>query len=374
MNRNEDASRYLQQAAGIDANHPGVVQLIFIMGLREKDWELAEKWARRAARLNLDGVDGKMFAARLAVTRGDLDKGVELLEEIKAINPRSKRVKVMVGDCYRVRKQYDRAGTLYEEVIRVDSSYVHAVIGMAILTDATNKTVEHRTWVERANQLPAGRRNEYIRKEYLKIMEARAKPEELPNLLEERSRRLVKDPNDLQNAHALAVLMEKVSRLTQAEQLLRHVYNKSTSKLNGARPLAAFYARHNRQGDLVNFLSEVETVEPDKVGLQILVGDTLGYYDPFSAERAYRKAIEVNSQDRRGHLAMGRFLDGHGRWKEAIRAYRAYLKLVPGNRLAPLLVIRCQLNDGQLKEAENALRNVLADDPTNPEALTLRGS
>ena len=373
MNRQEDASRYLQQAAAIDANHPAVVQLIFITHLREKNWESAEEWAARAARLNLDGVDGKMFATRLAIARNDLDKAIELLEELAGINPRAKQVKVMLADCYRLKKQYDRAQALYEEVIRVDSSYAHAAIGMAMLTGALNKADEHRIWVERANQLPAGRRNEYIQKEHLSIMEARARPEELPKLIEERSKRLLRDPDDLRNAYALAVLMEKAGRLPQAEQLLRHVYDKSASKLNGARPLAAFYGRHDRQGDLVNFLSEVDGVEPDKVGLQILVGDSLGYYDAASAERAYRKGIEVNPQDRRGHLAMARFLDAHGRWKDAIQAYLAYQKLAPDSRLVPLLVIRCRLNDGQLEQAKEALRTVLAEDPTDPEALTLRG-
>ena len=383
----EESRRYLEQAAQLDANHPRVVGRMFLESLRSKDWKGTEEWVQRARAINLDGARGEMCAAQLASSQGDLQRAVECMERVVAIRP-DYRSKVMLADSLRgralelasgkelpedARKMLDRAQALYEDVLRSDAGFFPAVKGMALLTELQGKVAEHDEWARKAGLLPQGRDDEYTQRQVLRLMARNAQVRDVPRLIAQREKLLKMNPMDGENIYALGYLYEWGRRPADAERMYRMMYDKNANRLSGARPLAEFYGRNSRLGDLLDLFSELEKQDVDPVGRQILAGNALSHFDSGKAQRAYEQAIDKGKEDPRGHLALASFWERQGRWDDAVTAHQKYLELVPKDRMGMVRLARARIIGGQLAEANQTLTALLEQDPGNANALSLQG-
>lgn len=373
MRRDKEYTDALRQAVEIDANNPDVIERMFGLGLRTRDWKLAEEWASKAAVTNADGLEGRLFSARLAMIQGEYPKAIEVLNEILQRRPEDKTARTMLADCYRRSNELDKAKKEYLEVLGIDPVHPSAVIGMAMLAEMQNDRAEHRRWVELAWKLPEGQQNSYIKAEDIKIRSIGANVEDLPNLIEQRKILARENPDDLENVHLLGLMCEQVRLVKDAESSFRYIYDRSGSKINGVRPLAEFYIRAGRFSDLITLLTDLDNKESDKVAVQIIMGDYLRAYSPDVAMRAYAKAKEIDPNDRRGSEALARFYERQRQWLQAADEYDKYLTLAQTDRTAQREQIRCFIEGRSFPKAADAIKAMLAKDPSDADTLWLKG-
>ena len=361
--------QYLQEAAGIDPNAQGVVDRLFRYALRKQDWNLAEDCVRRAQKANLDGSGGRYYEARLALVREDYDGVIAAAQEMLDARPNRKSARVLLGQAYLQKKLYDKAYEAFHIVVRNDPGYAPALIGLAAVTEAQGKTVEHEEYVQRAYRLAP--RDAYIRERYLEIRQRTAKPAEL---IAQRERTLKNNPNDLRNILGLGILYEQTARLEDAERMYVTLHQRAQNKLYSARVLAGFYLRLRRQADFDRVMTALLDSWPDRVGALVLYGEFLKAIDLGRAERALKKAIAVDGEDPRGYLGTARFYATTRQWRKAVEFMSRYVRLRSQDPTAEEELIRYLIEAGEHSAATRRLDRILGSDPTHAAALALKGA
>jgi len=375
--RFDEYTKYLQEAVDIDpsaAEAASANRQLQMYAQTQKDWELAQQCVQRATEHNLDGCGGQLAAAELAMVREQYSSAIDLLEKVLADHPGSKLASIMLGEAYFRTKNTERAEEIFLALASSDPSYVPALVGMARLTEQQGKWPEHAEWIERAYRLAPHQR--YVQGRYIDLQEERRKPEEI---IPQRERILRSNPGDLQNCLRLAVLYERTKQLAKAEQMYRFIAQNASEKLLGASILARFYTRTNRTSEsdkIVTKLIADAKANNDKsllVGAYVLWGELLSTYDPARAQEVFQKAIGTDSNDPRGHLAMARLLGAQRNWRAAANAMERFLVLRPEALASRKELIRFHIEGGQFILAGELLDNILAADPSDVEALSLKG-
>jgi len=359
----------LQQAAKIAPDKSDAVERLFTYAIGKRNWEIAADAVKRAGEANLDGMHGRLYSARLAMAKDDYDGAVKGLLEILEEQPNSKRALTMLGNCYLRTKQYEKAEETFSSVASSDPSYVAALIGMARATEALGKTHENEDWIKRAYLIAP--QNSYVRDRMLAIQEKTAKPEEI---IEKRLRIRERNPNDLNNLYLLGRLYERAKRPDKAEEIYKFIWEHPRSnKVTAARVLVNFYAQAGRRLDGVKILEQLLAQSEDKVAAYILWGQFSEGYAVAQAERAFQKAIEADPKDERGYLAMARHLGARGRFLEAANTMAKYLEIRPQALAYEKQMIQFLIDAREFDRASKRLDRILASDPSDAEALVLKG-
>ena len=365
--RRKEHLQYLLEAAKIDPNAPGVVDRLFRYGLQEGDWKLAEECVDRATKANLDGSRGMLFRTHLAVRRGDHDGAIASALEVLKDQPNRKDARVLLGQAYLSKKDYEQAYEAFRIVSNNDPAYAPALIGLAAVTQAQGKLAEHKGYVNAAYRLAP--RDRYIRKRYFEIESENAKPAEL---ITQRERALKRDPDDLRNIAGLGALYEIANRLKEAENMYVTLHQKSPDKLYSARVLCSFYRRMNRVADIERILDPLLATAKDGVAVRILYGEMLMSTDAEKARSFLENAVTVNVEDPRAHLALARYWALRRNWRKAVESMRNYVRRRPEDLGGTKELIRYSIDAGEFQAAEQRLDEVLRNDPTDGTALTLK--
>jgi tetratricopeptide (TPR) repeat protein len=366
-----DQAKYLehvQAAAKIDPDSPEVVERLFRHGLRTKNWNLAAEQVTRARKGNLDGCEGRLFDARLAIIRGELDAGIAKLLDVLKIRSTRKDAHVLLGQAYLQKKLYDQAFEAFKGALDVDPAYARALVGLAAVTGIQGKMEEHREYIERAYQLIP--HDPYVRGRHLAFQDDAANPEDI---IARRKRDRQLRPDDLQNLLSLGVLYERTGKLAEAEEALADFNDREPDKLRGARVLGAFYLRRGRVKDMERVVKPLLDTWNDMVGVRILYGQLLTPVDPTRAKTLFEQAVAIKVNDPRGHLALARLWASQGDWPKAVDSMTKYVRLSPDNRSSVKELIRYGIEAAEYKLALERLDEILRDDPTDATALTLKG-
>ncbi|MDY6914242.1 MAG: tetratricopeptide repeat protein [Planctomycetota bacterium] len=366
--RQEQYAAYLQEAAKIDPEAPGVVVRLFRYAMGKRDWQLADKMVAKASKADLDGASGRTYRAQLAMARDRLPEAINALTEALSIRPELKHARVLLGECYLTSGELAKAEETFRTAASNDPGYAAAMIGMARVTELQGRPAEHRDWVEKAYRHAP--RNPYVRERFLTLQEEKAKPREV---IKQRERILRQNPADLENRRRLAGLYERTKQLAKAEEMYRFVYDNAAEKILGARLLAGFYARTERSAQAENVLQDLLKDPKDKVGAYMLYGEYLAMYDVNQALEAFTKAIEADPKDPRGHLGMARLFASQRQWKQAAAAMEKYVTFKPADRASEKDLVRYLIEAGEWDAATKRLDRMVAQDPSDVKALILKG-
>ena len=364
---------YLQQlreAEKIDPDSEDVLGRLFRYAIEKKDWALGEDVVKRAAKINLDTVKGKLLEAQLAMAKEEHVEAIKMLKEILIDYPESKRIWVLLGNCYIRTQEYDKAYQAYSGVVSRDPSYVVGVIGLARVTHALGKMEEHWKWVEQAYRLLPT--DPYIRQQHLVRQEEKlASPEEI---IPKREQILRENPDDIQNRARLGNLYLRAKQYSKAEGTFLSIWkHPRVNKLQAARLLVNFYSDTGRYSDGVRICEEHLKTTEDKVGAYGLYGEFLTRYDVGQARRAFEKAIAADPKDERGYRRMAKFLADRRQWAQAAETMGKLLEISPQDLGHRKDLTRYLIEAGQYKRASEHLNKIIGADPSDVEALILNG-
>jgi general secretion pathway protein G len=369
MGKSTEDIQALQQAATADPNNPDVVDRLFRAAMEKKDWKLADDCIVRARKANLDGVGGRIFEARLAVAKQDYAAaGASALEALKA-QPNRKDARVILGQSYMKRKQYDQAYEEFKTVATNDPGYAPALVGLVAVTQALGKPDEHRAWVEAAYRLTP--QDPYIRQRHFDIERETTSPEEQ---IKEREKLLKQEPDDLNNLAYLGGLYERTGRAKDAEDMFLTLHDRSEDKLYSARMLCSFYLRKGRIQDVERTIEPMLDLKADPVGVRVLYGELVLQQDAAKAKGLFEKAITANVNDPRGHLGLARYWAASKDWSRAVESMTAYVRLRPQDQGGAKELVRYAIEAGETRLAEKRLEEMLQADPSDTGAVTLKGS
>ena len=366
--KTDEHFRYLQEAAQIEPNAPQVIERLFGRAVEKKDWAQAEQYVAQAAQANLDGGKGMMFRTQLALAREDHDAAIASAMDLLKDQPNRKGARVLLGHAYRGKKLFDQAYEAFRTVHEDDPAYAPALMGLAAVTQDQGKIQEHADWVKKAYRFVP--RNAYISQEYLKVMEDERKPDDVIPRREAQFRR---NPDDLGNLLRLGALYERKERLQDAERMYVLLHEKSPDKTYSGRVLADFYRRTSRPADIERVLDPLLASAKDRVALRILYGQMIAPFDTKKAKSFLESAIAIDGEDPRGHLALARYWGLRREWTEAVAAMRNYIRLRPDDPSGRKELIRYFIEAGSVAEADKQLDKMLAADPTDATARTLKG-
>ena len=374
LGKQEDFLKYLQAAAALKPDDAEVVSRQFQHVLAKSDWKTAEGYVEKAKRLNLDRCGGALFAAQLTHARQEYPKAIEHLRAALKTRSELKLARVLLGECYLRVGEVDKAEQEYDRAIRDDPAYGPAAKGLARVAELKGNLPDHARWITRAHQLMPW--DAVVREQYLTVIEERGNPQEI---IRQREDILKRNPNDMQNCLRLAGLYEdgRIRRLAEAEALYRKIYqNQSLERRVRTRIMCGFLARQKRHAEVNSiydaYLSDNIGVD-SKVRAYIDYGWLLGEHSEALAVSAFKKAIALKKDEPTGYGALGQFLAGKKRWAEAADAMARYVQLRPEDRGARSNLAAYETEAGRFERAMAQADKLIADDPSDPVAHTLRG-
>lgn len=95
-----------------------------------RDWSQAERHFQRSLALNPSGEYARIRYAMLLSGRGRVDEAVEQSRQASALNPRSSVLSGYAGATLHYAHRFEEAAAVYERVLRLDSQYSAAYIGL----------------------------------------------------------------------------------------------------------------------------------------------------------------------------------------------------------------------------------------------------
>ncbi|MBC8218627.1 MAG: tetratricopeptide repeat protein, partial [Planctomycetes bacterium] len=370
-------NKFLAEAAALKPDDPSITAARFSTALHEKDWATALAVARRVEKTN--EFRGKSMRAELLVGRKEYARAIEVLLPLRKINPDSKFVLRMLGECYLATVKPDLAEDVFGVLESNDPGDITALVGMAIVTRNQGRLDENEAYVMRAHRKPAGRKHPYISRRYLEIRESKATGDEIKKIIERREEIYklgVKDPNYLNNLERLAGLCEYRTRdLTRAGELYREAYEKTAHSLQWGRALAFFYARNGESAKgeaiLKTGISEAKSSSA-KVTWLVMHGEFLTMYDPDQALRAYDQASAIDPENPLPFRAKAALYARVHKWPKAIEHMIAYVAKRGEDIRGHKTLIQYRINGRQYDKAEKALEELLSRNPTDAQALLLK--
>ena len=358
---------YLEKAERKDPKNPEVVRLRFEDALRKRDWKSAEKYAALAGEINIDGVEGKMYKARLEALRGNLDEAINLASQAIQISPHFGQYHAFLGDCYFAKGQFEQAKTEYETARSQSPSNMSALKGLIRVSERLGNSEDYAHWVTLAYRIAPY--DSSLRERYLALSESSQDPEKVIRMRENIRK---SDPGNLTNLLHLARLYEQTGRFTLAEQAYRDVVKRSGQSPWAMGILAKFLYRTHRDVEARQMLANWAQTRKDKVGAYLVMGaylDSAGSTD--QAKTIFQKAIDTAPSDPRGYLAMARFFARRGKWSQAVRYQKEFIahlgKKALGSSQKDLVIYLVKAN--MLEEAERLIDKELQKTPDNIDLL-----
>lgn len=368
----EEANEILD---GLLADHPNderVVEAGFVRALEQGDFAAARRLAAAAAAGNHDQVNGLLYQARIELATGDNAEAMASLTRAQEALPHSAPIwrllaqaQMATGRVDAAMESFRRALELKPDDVPTLRSYTQALLrigrqesALAMLRDA----------------LDVVRRDPALREAWLSLEEQYGRRDRAIAL---REQRMQSEPNNIENAAALARLYMREARWEEARTIIERMPQDGDAGLVRTALAASW---HGEQGQVDAgrqvFLQRLAGLqEPsEKSRTYIAMGDYLsgeGWDDQaieaFREGRALERGENAEADRRLGDLYFMR-----GRYDEAVERYRSILKAGedPGSRVAKRVaeaLVRLERYD----EAEAALKELEAKEGRSLETVML---
>jgi len=213
----------------------------------------------------------------------------------------------------------------------------------------------------------------------------------------------------LEEAVALAILLQKNEQLVEAQELYRRVLETAPNHPHALHYAGVLAHQQGRSDEAVAFIERSLALEPNRADCYSNLGiifqsagklekaiaayqraiaidpshanthSNLGVLlkatgKPSEAEAAYRTAIQLNPQYIDAYTNLGILLNGLKRTKEASACYCKVITLRPKHRDARRLLALAHCTLGEIGEAVKILEEWLDEEPDDPIALHMRAA
>lgn len=180
------------------------------------------------------------------------------------------------------------------------------------------------------------------------------------------------DPESMRVVHGKALTLEALGRVEEALDLLRKlsVHNQSYHRNFGA--MADIYLRQNRVKDAIEALRkelEINPMQPDRqihlAKLLLKEGDALGAIDH------YRYALKQNAKKKEALMGMGLAYSMANNLEKAFYYFKRVRRYHPSMTKALETAVRCALTAGEPKRAELMLKDEKNSHPDRVDAYII---
>jgi len=368
---NELAS--LRECEKVRSDSDVVIDRIFSLAIREKDWDLAERYAQRAASLNLDGVSGKLFQGRLEYARGDKKRGIETLRTAVTLRDDYSMGWTILGQAYADMQNNTEAINALQTAVSEKPDNIYALktlIALYINQHDDNSIRVADNYLRSALRFAP-------RDPQLRIFDDLVgKPKEA---IEKREALRKIDPRSAENLRRLAVLYTKDNQVDKAVATLADLAHQHPEDLNVADALARLYRDQGHTNDALKlyepFLASGDTETQFRA--RILLGDM--HRSMQQVSEAIALYDEAAAKDKGNSLeAQRRLADMYFELEDMPHAEDIYQKIykVEGTRDIRVLrrYVETLIRQDKFTMALDLLQaQVLKDRPDDAEGLVLRG-
>ena len=326
-NKIEEAKAALAQAEQLKPEDRQVIDLRFNFALTEGDLDTAQRYADRAAQMNLDEAEGRFYLAQIQSAKDEHAAAIESLRialEVVPINSDGWR---MLGEMYIKTKNDSEAVSAFERSLKQRPDNLGAIRGLASIRDRQGRHDEALGMLKFAsNRYPTNTR---LRQLYL-IYEGKYGDKQ--SALRERRELLEDEPENANNKRALALLLAETGQHQQGLDMVQGVIDIEGNTLGNLQVLAAVHrlAGDVDQGVLVlrqNILSRgADVTSSDYLLLaqyQIQSGDLQG------AVETYEKAVPYETERREITRALAGLYFNKQVFSKALPYYRELHKQFP---------------------------------------------
>jgi tetratricopeptide (TPR) repeat protein len=275
--KREEADKHLDEAERLQPDNPKVLERQLRSALIAGDWGRTEKYVRRHRELNLDGAEGKIAEARVALAREQFDRAIELFRAGLEVYPNYSMGWAYMADAYLALDRLSEAKSILKhKALRIDPTNGYAARKMAEIARNEGDEKSELRYLRLASRYLAD--DSAVRQRY-QILREREDPRKG---IVSREKIRGEDPGDADNLILLARLyaLREVSDYDKAAEVYREALEVSGYRLDWAREVAAFLGRKE-----VNEPAEGEALlkkmldEEDDQARKALIAVSLGQLD-----------------------------------------------------------------------------------------------
>jgi tetratricopeptide (TPR) repeat protein len=369
----ENELKWLKECEKVKSDSDMVIDRIFSLALREKDWGLAEQYSQRAAALNLDGVSGKLYQGRLEYAKGDKDRGIATLRSAVSQRDDYSMAWTVLGQAYADMQNTTEAITALQTAVNEKPDNIYALKTLILLyinqhdDSSVRMAVSYlRSALHFAPRDPQLRVFADLIDDPQKAIASR-----------EETRKI--DPKNAENLRRLAVLYTKNNQIEKAISTLQDINTQHPDDLSVADALARLYRDQGRTNDALK-MYEPFLISKDadvQFRARILLGDMHRSMSQVSEAIALYKDAASKEKDT-GLEAQRRLADMYFELDDMPHAQELYQTIYKTESTKDIRVLRryieTLIRQDQFDAATAMLdAQVLKDRPDDPEGLVLRG-
>lgn len=404
VGRTDEANDVFEEALRQSPDHPAIVERQFMRALEAKDFAEARSIASKAARLNLDSVNGLLFQARLEFAQEDYQRALATLQQVTSRLPYDPLALRLLGQTYlRMGRANDAINSLSQafenkpDGVLVARLYVQGLIQL-------QRNAEALRVVKRARKFNGPDR---ILTDQWLALEELAGDRELA--MTERRKRYEANPSDFSNAAALVRMLLDDQNWSRAREIITatraadpdnadlarleanwhaqqgdiergadvlRAFSGDENPIGGPVRLAQYYADFGRFEAAVATLTEARPLQdPGQKVIELLLADLHFREDQYElAVPLFREALSAGEDTESGDVAR-RYADALlrlQRYQEAQQALLALKGQARDHARTNILLSRAAAGMDEDRAALNFLDAAVASAPNNPEPFIER--
>lgn len=363
---------YLKKAEELRPESGEIIERIFNVAMLNKNWEMAEEYAQKAQRLNLDGANGKFFDGRLQLERGNQKEAIAVLKTAVAARPDYSNGRTALGLALIRADQGDAAMEEFQKALDQRPDNVLALSSMIeILIKRGDKAsiTQAQTYLAQAlNYSPNDARltlfDEFIGEPKRGI----ARREQI----------LKQSPDNEDNLIRLAALYRRNNQPRKAVELLKPIWDKNQANVQIGNQLAGAYQQANETNNALTIFQQMVASNDPKIRYQAHLElaqmyTTIGQFN--DAVTTLESAIKIQPADdnlaERSLAWLTLQLDNA---PKAEALLRALLAKKPDDQETQQRLIDALIRQNKFAEADGMIARLIKANPKNMDALLLQGS
>lgn len=293
-------------------------------------------------------------------------------QHVVELSPGHERALVKLGKFYLQGRIDDKANEIAEKLLAQHPGHVSALAIKAALTAASGNLAEATRMGEvLIQQHPTEADAAILLGTLYSLQDAHAKVE--PVLV----RALAAHPQDLDLLNSLAMAYVRMGHHAKAEQVFRQIITQEPKVFDHYLKLAVFFDQQKAVDKAEGVLRDALRLEPDSEQRHLALADYLaGRRTMESAEAALTEAHRALPHAVNIQFALGRLYELHQQPARARRVYedvRDRNKTKPAEGTAKVKLAALEWADGKQESAQQVLQEVLHENPRASEALLLQG-
>lgn len=336
-------------------------------------FDTAQRYWQKAERLNLDGVNGKLYEGRLDFAKGNKRNGLRILEEAVAMRPDYSPGRTILGQAYFELEMYDQALEELNKAIEMRPNNVVALKGAIALHLRQNdpgSLAQAKELYRAARTFAPGDRQ---------LLAFADELEDDVEVIRVRENIRQRDPDNLENLRSLARLYVRAKQLPKAVETLELLYQKRPDDIEVADALGRLYREVNRINDALAIYQKFLGSSDKSIQYSALLRLARLYRSlnqPNEAIQTYKEALARQPAD--SSEAQRQLGDLYFDIDDLKNAEEMYRKVYDGERGNDMKVLRrlveTLIRQEKFAEAQKLLQDkVLRDRPDDAEGLVLQG-